>query len=205
MKKYLLLALLWVFWLLNVQDAFWTVAPIYPTCHQKVCSMITDTNIVDWYKLISVSWFSWYVNEVKPFTCLKWFIFLVPEDLDLETVKTKEIRMTGDDSHFKERYDYNRSYYWSKYPRELDNVDSKEIWKLKDIYSYYCVSVKPSHVFNLYEIWTGENWELWLINYYTLSYDMKWVYYVLWWIILICWGIYCFIRLIVKHNKHEEK
>lgn len=196
MKKYLILALFCLFWLLHTNDVFWTVAPVFPARYQEMCSMITDINVVDWYKLVSVSWFSWDIKEVRPFTCLKWFIFLVPEDLDISTLKTVE--WPDEDrknypGYFKSSWDLQSStpwFFWTDYMWSLDNDDAMLVWKLIDKYSYFLDYEKPSHLLVLNELESKKNWKYWLHSYYSISYEYNYVYYVIWWIVLVCWIVW---------------
>ncbi len=207
MKKYLVLALFCLFWLLQTQTAYWTVAPLFPYYYQDSCSMMTDVNSVDWYKLVLVSWFSWYVEEVKPFTCLKWFIFLVPEDLDIDSIKTiewPEENRKNFPSHYKYYFDpWPRNYswfFWTNFLRALENEDTKLVWKLYGVNSKYWRQFKFSHSLDLYKLELQDDWELWLENYFSLWYDYKYVYYVIWWIIVLWWIVWLF-RMKIKIKK----
>ena len=196
MKKYLVLALFCLFWFLYTENVFWTVAPLYPTRFQEACSVITNTHRVDWYKLVSVSWFDWYINEVKPFTCVKWFIFLVPEDLDISTLKT--IEWPAEDrknypGYFKSSWNLQDSlnwYFWTNYMWALDNEDARLVWKLLDQYSYYSYKERPSHLLVLNSLELQKNWDFRLNDYYSISYGYYYIFYVIWWILLVCWIVW---------------
>ena len=207
MKKYLILALFCLFWLLYTQIVYWTPAPILPTYYQDSCSMMTNVNSLDWYKLVLISWFSWYIEEVKPFTCLKWYIFLVPEDLDIDSIKT--IEWSDDErnkypGHFKTYFDpwwkdYYRSF-WEKFVRTLENEDSKLVWRLDGVNSKYWRQFKFSHSLDLYKLAIQDDWEYWLVRYNYIWYENYYIYYVIWWIIVLWWIVWL-VRKKIKSKK----
>ena len=184
------------FWLFQTNVAYWTVAPKYPAQSQKACSIIINPNLVDWYKLVNVSWFDWDVEELKSFWCIKWYIFLVPEDLDVSNIKTiewPEDKIDEYPGYYYAFFDPSlKSFsFWTNFKRTLENEDSKLVWKLSDYSIYYSQEKsRPSHVLNFYVLKLQKNWEYWLNYYDSISYEYYYILYIIWWIILVCWVVY---------------
>jgi hypothetical protein len=72
------------------------------------------------------------------------------------------------------------------------------VWKLVDKYSFYKDKPKFSHLLELNKFELGNDWEYWLNSYYSLWYDYKYIYYILWWIILFFW-----IRFLIIRKNHS--
>ena len=167
--------------------------------------MIPDTHIVDWYKLVSVSWFDWDIKEIEPYTCYDWFVFLVPEDLDIGAIKTKKFslkELKNLPGHFEGGWQFTTSWFWESFFWALENEDTKLVWKMMGEYSFYKDKPKFSHLLELNRLELMEDWEYWLNDYFSIWFNYKWIFYAIWWIILICWVVYYIKRK--KRNTWDE-
>ena len=201
MKKYLLVLLFCCFWLLYAHNALWSVVPpvFGPTGSQEACPIIINPNLIDWFKLVSVSWFDWDVEDVNSFWCTIWYVFLVPEDLDVSTIKTVEWPMEirkEYPGHVMEIRDHltRKEYFtssWTTFLRTLENDNAKFVWSLFKRYYYNIIGKeRPSHVLKFYSLELQNDWEFWLEDYYSINYELYYIYCIIWWIILVCWVVY---------------
>lgn len=217
MKKFLLLFLFWFFGLLFTQITYWTIQSPFPSCRQKiVCSMIINPYSVDWYKFVSVSWFSWSAKEINLFSCTSWFIFLVPENLDVNTIKTIKLEDRTRKTDYIDPYlikfwslsiqnnpfHGGKSRFWVDFEWGLENEDTVSIWRFIDESYNLCIHNKPSRVIRLYEFWDNGYWAYDLNLYSSVPIDnssiIKYLLCFVWSIIVICWIVYFIKRIKAK-------
>lgn len=192
MKKYLLLFLFWFFGLLFTQTTYWTVAPVYTFCDKFIRPIIINPNGIDWYKLVSFTWFYWSAEEIKWFSIVTWFIFLIPDDLDfndIRPIKLAEEPIRWTDWEPNSYFRIEENIIWG-----LDNYGTKFLTRLYDKDDFRCSHYKTFHFIEFYKLWKNDEWDVVLNEIVSLSYDkssiIKYILYFLWFVIAICWIVY---------------
>ena len=192
MKKYLLLFLFWFFGLLFTQTTYWTVAPVYTFCDKFIRPIIINPNGIDWYKLVSFTWFYWSAEEIKWFSIVTWFIFLIPDDLDfndIRPIKLAEEPIRWTDWEPNSYFRIEENIIWG-----LDNYGTKFLTRLYDKDDFRCSHYKTFHLIEFYKLWKNDEWDVVLNEIVSLSYDkssiIKYILYFLWFVIAIYWIVY---------------
>ena len=220
MKKYLLLFLFWFLGLLFTQITYWV--PALNPYSLDICSVIINPNSIDWYKIVSVSWFNWIISDVDSFACQNWYLFLVPYDMDVSIINTVKIEEKSKKNNDLEPWEINWAWWqqwfgfanfsnWNALSRKLNSEDSEYLWQVKNYCHHIDERTRCHHPnthpywIDFYKLWKNNKWEFGINRVFSMPYDscviIKLVLYFIWWIIVICWIAYIIKRIKSKKAK----
>jgi len=142
-KTLIILSLL--VWFFTLQNCY--SVPAKDSYRLDICWMIINTDAIKGYKIVTISEFWAGAREIENYECLNWFLFLVPENLKDEDIKTRKIEREVPKeentsgllkNHTLYNYSFsldaqqNNRYWWTNFKWELENEDTKFLWKIKN-------------------------------------------------------------------------